>query len=416
MSDVDLKNEFEATRQRFLAICEPLEIEDYALQGAVFASPPKWHLAHTSWFFETFLLKEYVDVYETPEPLFEVLFNSYYNGIGAQYAREQRGLLSRPTLQEVFAYRRHIDEAIEQLLEDATHPHYATLRQRIKLGIEHERQHQELFFTDLKYSLSLNPLLPPYVERDFSSAYHDPGETIFYPVQGGLTDIGFDGDGFCFDNELPRHRVHLDDFAIADRLVTNAEYQAFIDDGGYQRPELWLADGWAQVCAENWRGPLHWHDVDGRQQEFTLYGLQDRNPHRPVCHVSGYEAEAYASWAGARLPTEAEWETAAQQFATSASSSCRNIFHPEACGDAQSASVRQLYGDCWQWTRSAYGPYPGFKAGDGAIGEYNGKFMSNQWVLRGGSCVTPPSQSRQTYRNFFYPQDRWQFSGIRLAR
>lgn len=423
MSPANLLKEYQETRKRFVSICAPLHVEDYALQGAIFASPPKWHLAHTTWFFETFLLKVYVNDYVSPEPLYEVLFNSYYNGIGEQFPRDQRGLLSRPSLNEIFSYRRSVDERIAALLAEATHPNIDEICARLKLGIEHEKQHQELFFTDLKYSLSLNPTYPVYRDAPFSRAAGSPSDITFHPVAGGLVDIGYADNGFCFDNELPSHRVHLQDFELATRLVTNAEYQAFVDDRGYERAQLWLADGWGQVGAENWSGPLHWLDRDGEQWEFTLQGLQPRDPRRPVCHVSGYEAEAYAAWANARLPTEAEWEHAARAtsglessaFESSATADAEAQLHPNEAG-SEPGVLQQLYGACWQWTRSAYGPYPGFKAGDGAIGEYNGKFMSNQWVLRGGSCVTPPSQARCSYRNFFYPQDRWQFSGIRLAR
>ncbi|WP_439108075.1 ergothioneine biosynthesis protein EgtB [Congregibacter sp.] len=413
-----------ATRQHFLRICEPLEIEDYGLQAAEFASPPKWHLAHTSWFFETFLLKPFVPGYKPVDSLYEVLFNSYYNGIGAQHPRGQRGLLSRPSLADIFAYREHVDRAMLLLLNAVTgHEDEETIVARTVLGIEHERQHQELFFTDLKCSLGVNPLYPRYSAGELEEQ-GEVSPACWTAFEEGLIEIGYAGDGFCFDNEQPRHRAYLEAFEVANRLVTNSEYQAFVNDGGYERPELWLADGWATVQREQWRSPLHWVDHDDEPLEFTLMGLQPRILARPVTHVSGYEADAYARWAEARLPTEVEWEHVAAMGKAEESGTAMETAEgssdvsPLSChpGPAVGDGLQQLYGACWQWTQSAYSPYPGFSASAGAIGEYNGKFMSNQWVLRGGSCVTPPSQARPTYRNFFYPQDRWQFSGIRLAR
>lgn len=404
---------FGDTRRQSVDICRPLEIEDYGLQAAVFASPPKWHLAHTTWFFETFVLKPFASGYAPIEPLYEMLFNSYYNGIGEQHPRHQRGLLSRPTLDEVLGYREHVDTAMADLLERVGHAEREAIRARSVLGIEHERQHQELFFTDLKYSLSANPLYPVYLPMELP-AQEDTAPLQWLGCEGGLVEIGHGGSGFCFDNEVPRHRCFVEPFEIASRLVTNAEYQAFVDDGGYERPELWLADGWTAVQSEGWGAPLHWVERDGQALEFTLHGLQPRQASRPVCHVSGYEADAFARWASARLPTEQEWEVAAADQPGGAAGMDDGVYHPQAA--PARGGMTQLYGDCWQWTQSAYSPYPGYRASPGAIGEYNGKFMSNQWVLRGGSCVTKSSQARATYRNFFYPQDRWQFSGIRLAR
>ncbi|MEM6606017.1 MAG: ergothioneine biosynthesis protein EgtB [Pseudomonadota bacterium] len=414
-----LSDEFQLTRSRSLRDCEPLQLEDYALQAAVFASPPKWHLAHTTWFFETFLLKPFQSSYRSQNDAFEVLFNSYYNGIGAQHPRERRGLLSRPSLEEVFAYRRSVDEAMLELLLQPEHAHRGEIEERARLGIEHERQHQELMYTDIKYSLAVNPLMPamqPKPEDGDNSTYgqRTATEPSWTGFEEGLVDIGHSETGFCFDNELPRHRVYLQSYELADRLVTNREYQAFVDDGGYQRPEFWLADGWATLQSEGWQGPLYWLERESKALEYTLHGLRVRDPESPVCHVSGYEADAYARWAGARLPTEAEWEHAAR-------------VHPEPGGGRDTAgnlhppgyshdAGRQLYGACWQWTQSAYSAYPGYRAAAGAIGEYNGKFMSNQWSVRGGSCVTWSTQARPGYRSFFYPKDRWQFLGIRLAR
>jgi ergothioneine biosynthesis protein EgtB len=403
---------FIETRRQSVELCEPLLIEDYCLQGADFASPPKWHLAHTTWFFETFILKPFASDYTPQDPIFSVLFNSYYNGIGAQHPRNQRGLLSRPALPQVLAYRERVEQALLDLVKDADVASLGTIEERLVLGIEHERQHQELFFTDIKYSLGVNPLYPAYGTKSFDTgADVEPASWLSYP--GGLVEIGHEGAGFCFDNELPRHQAFLEPFQLNSRLVTNAEYQQFIDAGGYQNAELWLADGWALVQTEAWRGPLHWVERDGQALEYTLYGLQERQPANPVCHVSGYEADAYARWTGARLPTEQEWETAAQQQPATRGLDDAH-YHPRPAPAA--GGIAQLYGDCWQWTRSAYTPYPGYQASAGAIGEYNSKFMSNQWVLRGSSCVTKHSQARASYRNFFYPQDRWQFSGIRLAR
>ena len=413
---------YRETRAQFLAFCAPLDTEDYALQAEAFVSPPKWHLAHTSWFFETFLLKPFLEGYTSPDPRYEMLFNSYYNGIGDQFPRPQRGLLSRPTVAAVLDYRRHVDEAMAGLLALQSHPDRDTILSRTVLGVEHERQHQELFFTDIKYSLAINPLLPTYVEAALDSA----AKTL--PLQwcgytGGLVEIGFDGEGFCFDNELPRHKTFVESFELANRLVSNGEYQQFIDDGGYRRPELWLADGWTTVQAQSWQAPHYWLQRDNEALEYTLHGVQPRLAAAPVCHVSGYEADAYARWTGTRLPTEAEWEVAAADAAAADAAAAdagisggvdEGYFHPRAT--QREGGPQQLYGQCWQWTQSAYSPYPGFSASPGAIGEYNGKFMSNQWILRGGSCVSKAGQVRPSYRNFFYPQDRWQFSGIRLAR
>ncbi len=397
-----------------MAFCEPLTIEDYGLQAEAFVSPPKWHLAHTTWFFETFILKPMLPDYVSPEPLYEVLFNSYYNGIGRQFPRPQRGLLSRPTVAEVLDYRATVDAAMLQLLAQVDHTDREEIVERVILGVEHERQHQELFFTDLKYSLGINPLLPTYVVRECGDQPDDAAAMAWYQYQGGLVENGFDGDGFCFDNELPRHKCFVEPFELASRLVTNAEYLAFIQDDGYRRPELWLADGWDTLQLQERQSPLYWLERDGQAMEYTLHGLQPRLPQNPVCHISGYEADAYARWAGARLPTEQEWELAAAGEPPPRRGVDDGVYHPRPAAGA--GGPQQLYGDCWQWTQSAYSPYPGYRPSPGAIGEYNGKFMSNQWVLRGGSCVTNAAQVRPSYRNFFYPRDRWQFSGIRLAR
>lgn len=413
-----LARHFTETRGYSLAVCELLTTEDLCLQGAEFASPPKWHLAHTTWFFETFLLKPFLAGYQEFHPLFETLFNSYYNGVGKPYPRPDRGLLSRPTIGEVREYRQLVDQAMLDLLEDNNHSHRQAILDRCRLGIEHEKQHQELFFTDIKFSLSRNPLYPAYAQhREVYVSAAVPHQWLEF--KGGLVAIGVNQHetDFAYDNESPRHRVYLEDFALANRLVTNREYQAFIDDGGYQDPGYWLSDGWAIVEREQWQQPLYWRTKEGVDMEYTLYGLQPRLDDTPVCHVSGYEADAYANWAGQRLPTEAEWEATASIQGGNSLGTADNqpdSLHPMPADEG--AGLQQLYDSCWQWTASAYRPYPGFRVAEGAIGEYNGKFMSNQWVLRGGSCVTSGNHLRNSYRNFFYPHDRWQFSGIRLAR
>ena len=412
----ELYEDYRRTRLESLRYCAPLPLEDYNLQAAPFASPPKWHLAHTSWFFETFLLKPFLPDYHIFEPGYEVLFNSYYNGIGEQFPRHQRGLLSRPGLDEIRQYRDHVDHAMQQLLAQEAHPQRAEILQRCTLGIAHETQHQELFFTDIKYSLAANPMNPVYSGCTRSPAADSTIPWQWLDYTGGLAQIGHPGDGFAFDNELPRHKVWLEPFSLANRLVTNREYQAFIDDGGYHRTELWLADGWEAIQLNGWKTPLYWREVNGAPMEFTLGGLVPRDGDQPVCHVSGYEAEAFACWFDARLPTEQEWEHVAAQFPAAPTAIDQTAVHPQVAISNTGAGPLQLYGACWQWTRSAYVPYPGFSPPAGAIGEYNGKFMSNQWVLRGGSCASTPTQLRPSYRNFFYPQDRWQFSGIRLAR
>lgn len=403
----DLLESFQSTRAYSEEICKPLALEDYNLQAAFFVSPPKWHLAHTTWFFETFILKLFSEDYKVFDPAYEVLFNSYYNGIGEQYPRKQRGLLSRPSLDTISDYRQYVTTAMETLLQLTEHPNHDEIVNRCKLGINHEQQHQELFFYDIKYSFSKNTLYPAYLkETDKKPDIDiDSKKTLQYQdYPAGLTEIGenLDSNTFIFDNESPKHQVYLDGFFLATRLVTNKEYQAFIDDGAYQQSHLWLADAWILIQEQKWEKPLYWIDREGEAFEFGLGGLCPRKDHDPVCHVNAYEAEAFAKWSGARLPTESEWEFAAKQNHHQQNSKQQNL--------------QELYSKCWQWTSSAYRPYPGFKTVDGAIGEYNGKFMSNQWVLRGGSAVSSENHLRATYRNFFYPEDRWQYSGIRLAK
>ncbi len=404
----DPATQYAAVRGQTELLCRPLAVDDYGVQPMADASPPKWHLAHTTWFFETFLLKPFAAGYAPFDDAFEYLFNSYYNGVGRQYPRLKRGLLSRPTVEQVFDYRAHVDAAMLTLLarEDET------LRGRTILGINHEQQHQELLVTDIKYNLGLNPLRPAY-----NSERHDgPGEArpaSFATVPGGLVEIGAAGSGFAFDNETPRHKVWLSEFALADRLVSCGEYLSFMEDGGYRNPALWLSEGWAALQRHGWKAPLYWLARDGEWFEYTLGGSRPVDGGSPVCHVSFFEADAFARWAGARLPTEAEWETAAASHAVAGNFSDSGRLHPRS---SRGAGMTQLFGDVWEWTASAYGPYPGFRPLDGTLGEYNGKFMANQMVLRGGSCATPPGHVRSSYRNFFYAPDRWQFSGIRLAK
>jgi ergothioneine biosynthesis protein EgtB len=395
------------------ALLQGLTAEDCALQSMPDASPVKWHLAHTTWFFETFLLEPNSAAYQPFDPAFRVLFNSYYNSVGDKHPRPERGLLSRPGLEKVLAYRRHVDEEMQRLLSRRLGQDVAKLAE---LGIQHEQQHQELILTDLKHLFSRNPQRP---------AYHKPWPLT--PVQArargwidfaaGQHEVGHSGPGFCFDNEAPRHRVWLEAFRIATHPVTNGDFIEFIDGDGYRRPELWLSAGWDQLCTRGWQAPAYWEMRDGRWHTFTLHGMAPVDPHAPVCHVSFYEAEAYARWAGERLPTEAEWEIAALTAPLEGNFVESRALHPLALRESPAdGSPAQIFGDVWEWTRSDYSPYPGFRAATGAVGEYNGKFMSGQYVLRGGSCATPASHIRASYRNFFPPEARWQFSGLRLAR
>lgn len=423
-----LLNYYKRVRQQSLALCDDLEVEDYELQAGAFVSPTKWHLAHTSWFFETFILKNTAD-YQLFHPQFEFLFNSYYNAIGEQYPRDKRGLMSRPTVQEVKAYRQYVDQKLTKLLT-TTSALTAAQIDLITLGLNHEQQHQELMLTDLKYNLSFNPLYPIYAKAKFplgQAPNHDSKHGIkpltFIEFGGGIYNFGHKGNSFCFDNETPRHQSLLTNFRLADRLITNHEYCQFVEAGGYQDPQYWLADGWAWVQNNNITGPLYWHlesekKSPAQRYEFRLTGYGQLHPNQPVTHVSFYEADAYARWAGKRLPSEYEWEVASKKRVIKGPFVDSKSFHPlQVHYDLQDYSdgINQLFGHCWQWTQSSYAPYPGFKTPAGAVGEYNGKFMCNQMVLRGGSCATPKDHLRATYRNFFYPQDRWQFTGIRLA-
>jgi ergothioneine biosynthesis protein EgtB len=405
---------YESVRQQTEALCEPLSTEDYVVQSMPEVSPTKWHLAHTSWFFETFILKPYKKEYQEFDPDFSYLFNSYYNAIGDRHCRQNRGLLSRPTVREIYNYRRYVDEHMRDLAANGDCDDPERIASLLEIGIHHEQQHQELMLTDIKHVFWVNPLRPAYLERTIP-VKADGSASEWITIIGGLRDIGHDGRGFAFDNEGPRHKEYIAPFEIASRLVTNGEFKRFILAGGYQKPEYWLSLGWATVQAEQWRAPLYWLEMDGEWQNHTLSGLGPIVDDEPVCHASFFEADAFARWAGVRLPTESEWETASD-FADPAQGSYMEsgAFHP---GGAESRQgLQQMFGEVWQWTGSAYLPYPGYSPAKGALGEYNGKFMCNQYVLRGGSVATSRTHIRKTYRNFFPPATRWQFSGIRLAR
>jgi len=391
-------------RQASLALAAPLSPEDCCVQSMPDASPVKWHLAHTTWFFETFVLEPNEPGFAPFHPAFRVLFNSYYQGVGARHPRAERGLITRPALQQVFDYRQQVDARMQALL---ARPLEAPLQALIELGLQHEQQHQELLLTDIKHLLSRNPLLPAYANAIPSQAAA-PVPMRWLPLAAGLYEIGHAGAGFAFDNELPRHRVYLNGCALASRPVSNAEYQAFVDGGGYAEPAHWLAEGWDWLQSRGRTAPLYWQrGEDGGWAEFTLHGLQPLAPAQPAVHLSYYEADAYARWAGARLPTEAEWECAAREFAAPAEAASAQWLHPR---------MEDAPGEVWEWTQSSYAPYPGFVTAAGAVGEYNGKFMVNQYVLRGGSCASPPGHVRPSYRNFFPTGACWQFTGLRLAR
>jgi len=405
--------------------CEPLEVEDYGLQAMPETSPTKWHLAHTTWFFETFLLKPHLKNYKPLNPQYEQLFNSYYNGIGPQHPRAQRGLLSRPTVAEVYHYRRYVNEAMLDLLSDSKSCTEDVLN-KVILGCHHEQQHQELFFTDLKYSWFKNPLYPVYAAKQERGAQvteiNASQSAAWMEIDAAVYAIGFDKnkeysklEGFSFDNELPQHQQYIHDVSISNYLVTNKEYLMFMDDAGYERSELWLSDAWAELQnPDKKHAPLYWLNQGDQWFEYSLHGLLPLNLEQPVCHISAYEADAFARWKECRLPTEFEWEVYSQLTTTPTQQSFLEgeQFHPYV--ELPGSPVAK--GNVWQWTSSAYASYPGFKTAAGAIGEYNGKFMCNQLVLKGGSCVTSKNHYRDTYRNFFYPPDQWQFSGLRLAK
>lgn len=414
---------YKSVRGHSERLCQPLEVEDYVVQSMPDASPIRWHLAHTTWFFETFLLARAVRDYQPFDEHYQHLFNSYYNAIGEQFPRPKRGLLTRPTVQHVHKYRAHVDRLVKEVIDGQGDELDPALRDILVLGLHHEQQHQELMLTDLKHAFACNPLFPAYRGRDERPSRRSAGPMEWAAFDEQERCIGHEGDAFCFDNERPRHRQLVHGFAMAKRLVTNGEYLEFIADGGYQRPEFWLSDGWATVCQDGWTAPLYWvREGNGRDNdwhEFTLGGLRPINLDEPVCHVSLFEADAYARWAKGRLPTEAEWEVASSGAPVNGNFVDSGALHPQPAANpsdnGSTSGIRQLFGDVWEWTGSQHRPYPGYRPPAGAIGEYNGKFMCNQFVLRGGSCVTPDGHIRPTYRNFFPPAARWQFTGIRLA-
>ena len=415
----DLEDRLFATRALSLRLAEPLSPEDQTVQATPDASPTKWHLAHTTWFFETFILSKFVSRYRVFDERFGFCFNSYYETEGPRHPRSHRGLLTRPSAAQIGEYRAHVDDALRGFFASgaADEPEAAAL---LELGFNHEQQHQELMLTDILALFAANPLRPVYRQDDESRAddvlksspkYEAP-RAAWTTFEGGICGVGHSGAAFHWDNEEPRHKALLQPFKICNRPVANGEWLAFMADGGYRKPLLWLSDGWARVKEENWRAPLYFEECEGRWMQMTLAGLREIDARAPVCHVSFYEADAFARWAGRRLPTEFEWEHASSAACGDANDLGCGRLRPSADGGQ---GLRQMFGDVWEWTGSAYLPYPGYRPPAGAIGEYNGKFMSNQMVLRGGSCVTPAGHSRATYRNFFYPHQRWQFLGVRLA-
>ncbi|MGH8227376.1 MAG: ergothioneine biosynthesis protein EgtB [Steroidobacteraceae bacterium] len=406
-----LLDSFRKVRSATEALVRTLTAEDCVVQSMPDASPAKWHLAHTSWFFEEFVLARHRGGYRFLDENYRFLFNSYYEAVGPRHARPERGLLSRPTVEQTLAYRAHVDEQMAVLLDSQQESD--ELWQTVTLGLHHEQQHQELLLTDIKHAFFRNPLRPAFVPGNASRPREDALPLAFEELDGGLVEAGHDGRGFSFDNELPRHRVYLRPFRFANRLITNEEFRGFVTSGGYTRPEYWLSDGWAVVEREHWERPLYWSA--SLDEEFTLAGMRAMDPAGPACHVSYYEADAFARWAGARLPTEFEWELAAGDEPLRGNFVEEENWHPVPARLDPESRILQLFGDTWEWTASPYAPYPGYAPPEGALGEYNGKFMVNQLVLRGGSCATPRSHMRATYRNFFPPSARWQVSGVRLA-
>ena len=413
----ELLETFRDVRATTRELASPLSDADATVQSMPDASPAKWHLAHTTWFFEAMILTPAADGYRVFDPDYNFLFNSYYETVGDRQPRPRRGMITRPTLDDVLAYRAHVDAAMEQLLREGCTPDQARLAE---LGCHHEQQHQELLFTDILHLFSQNPLRPAYKDPEpLAVDSTGPGPVNWISREGGIVDIGYNGDGFAFDCEGPHHRALVENHALADRLVTNAEWIEFMADGGYRNPLLWLSQGWDVVKTQGWQAPFYWEVRDGEHWSMTLRGLQPVDPNAPVTHVSYFEADAFATWAGHRLPSEAEWELAANDLPIEGNLASTGRLRPKPDQPDQSTAPqtpRQMFGDVWEWTRSPFTPYPGFKPVAGAVGEYNGKFMCGQFVLRGGSCATPAGHLRQTYRNFFPPDARWQFSGLRLAK
>jgi ergothioneine biosynthesis protein EgtB len=417
------RERFHQIRKFTDSLCATLKPEDCVVQSMPDVSPTKWHLAHTTWFFETFILKKFVPGYRAEVPEYAYLFNSYYNAAGDMHRRDLRGMISRPTVSETRRYRASIDSHVDDLLSNASDPLLDDVEPLLVLGMHHEQQHQELLITDIKHVLAQNPLCPVFRQRNRDVAAKNITPVRFIDFEETVTAIGHDGDGFAYDNEGPQHQALVPAFSLATRPVTNGEYIAFIEDKSYARPEFWLSLGWMTVNEQHWNAPLYWIKRDGAWWNFTLSGLRLVDQSEPVTHVSYFEADAYANWAGGRLPTEFEWERAAADSTIEGNFVEDELFHPASVASAVSADraardrrLHQMFGDVWEWTRSAYSPYPGYRAGPGALGEYNGKFMCNQYVLRGGSCATSRTHIRRTYRNFFQPEKRWQYTGIRLAR
>jgi len=413
----DLCDRLRASRRLSLDLAAPLSDEDQTVQPMDDASPTKWHLAHTTWFYESFILKPSLPGYREFSPDFDYCFNSYYESKGRRQPRGLRGLLTRPSAEAVRQYRAHIDTALERLFaEDLVGDAPDGLAALIELGINHEQQHQELLLTDILSLFAAQPLRPAYrTPAPKPEAVGSGGEATFVAFPGGIRAIGHDGEGFSYDNEGPRHEVLLYPYRLADRCVTNGEWLSFMEAGGYRDPLLWLADGWATVNAQGWEAPGYWEQRDGVWHQMTLEGLLPIDPRAPVTHVSYYEANAFATWAGKRLPTEFEWEAASEGYALRGNDLGSGALRPRPASRSAGGPLNQMFGDVWEWTSSAYLPYPGYRPAPGAVGEYNGKFMVSQNVLRGGSCVTAPGHIRATYRNFFFPSQRWQFSGVRLA-
>lgn len=415
MPHLDLSPQYARVRDASAALCRSLEMDDYLVQTAPEVSPIKWHLAHTSWFFETMVLRPLLPGYREFHPVFAHLFNSYYDTLGSYHPRLERGRLSRPTVTEIYGYRAHVDEHMARLFTYPAIAHEGDCLARIVLGLHHEQQHQELMLMDIKHIFAYNPLRPAYGELPVITSDTMP-ELKWIDFQGGVRSIGHPGAGFAYDNEGPRHKTYLQDFRLASRPITNGEFMAFMQAGAYSEPSLWLSEAWQTLRTQAWQAPLYWEYIDNTWWHMTLGGLRPVDMHAPVCHVSYYEAAAYAAWANARLPTEAEWEVAAADVPIKGNLRDAGFLQPQAAAVGEVDTLLQLYGDVWEWTQSAYAPYPGYRPQHGPLGEYNGKFMSGQMVLRGGSCVTPADHIRPTYRNFFHPGDRWQFGGFRLAK
>ncbi|KAB2918466.1 MAG: ergothioneine biosynthesis protein EgtB [Hyphomicrobiaceae bacterium] len=414
-SPSSLSRRLAETRRLSLELAAPLSAEDQVVQPMDDASPTKWHLAHTTWFFETFLCRPHVAGYRVLDERFAYCFNSYYEAAGPRHPRPKRGLLTRPSLDEVLEYREHVDAALATLLEQGMPLSDPALRGLFDLGINHEQQHQELVLTDILALFAANPLRPVYKPAQPTAVGGEMHAARWLEFPGGIHGVGHRDGSFCYDNECPRHEALLRDYRLADRLVTNREWMEFMADGGYTTPAHWLADGWAAVNANGWTAPGYWEGKDGDWRQMTLRGLLPVDPNAPVCHVSYFEADAFARWAGKRLPTEFEWEASAAGIPVRGNTLSSGALRPMPAPAGSADGLVQMFGDVWQWTQSAYSAYPGFRAGPGAIGEYNGKFMNGQYVLRGASCATPEGHSRATYRNFFYPHQRWQFTGLRLA-